>query len=1000
MTIAGTDLEAAGGRPRRALPSTLWEELVTHSPELMFVCDPDLVCWFASDSMQQITGGTPDAMVGFDLHIVIHREDHERVHEAIRELEARQRLGDTGFCELDIRVLFTDDRFHDVNLRGRLLTVEGERWLLITARDVTADRRNAAALLRKIELEALLEQVQQRFISVQVDDAGVAISWALEQLGRFLGANRAYLLEYDLVARTESMVHEWCSPDTEPDLDRYRDISFDLVPGAIARNLRGEISAVADVSALPDELAGERSFFESEGLKSILELPIAVNGQVMGNLGLDWTTRLATWTSDDLVVLNMFASTFARLAERQESDAVLADTLAQLRMAFEGSPVALALVDLDGRMVRVNPELCRLLGRDAHELVGASALELVAPSHQEACLQWGLGLMQSDSELPTIEARLAGSGDLWVSIEPRAVRDRTDDVVSFVIRLIDITETQRARAALRESESRFATLVDNLPDPVVRLARDGSPLFSNVAARRLQLDQNRLRGDDELQARFRSARLAAIETGTIQSMSYELIGTEGTRYLETRFVPETSQDRSVRSLLLVSTDLTDRRRSEAELAHRASHDGLTDLPNRHLFLSHLHIALDRLERAGDGMVAVVFFDLDRFKVVNDSLGHAAGDDLLRSAAHRLRSALRPDDVVARLGGDEFCVLLTNCQSVAQVMITAERLQGALGRGVEVAGRDLVVTASVGISVTATGKESPEELMAWADAAMYRAKESGRDRIHLFDDVLAGEVRERLDLDQRLRRAVELDEFEVWYQPELDLATGSVVGAEALLRWRSPSGVVGAAEFIGMAEETGLIVPIGWRVLHEACQTAARWEATGPDGSPLVIRVNLAARQLDDPDLITRVSDALYSSGLPASRLCLEITETALMANAAASRELLEELDELGVELAVDDFGTGYSSLSYLKQFPVDVLKIDRSFVDGLPDDGEDSAIVTTIIRLAESLGMEVTAEGIEHTAQAARLVELGCSRGQGFLYAKAMPCDELLHFLAQPPTPL
>jgi len=977
-----------------ALPEPLWSQIVIHSPELMFVCDRDLVCRFVSDSVQEITGTTPDTMVGFDLKIVIHRDDHERVRHALDEVSAHEGIG-AGYCELDIRVRFTDGRWHDMSIRARQLTEADEAWILITARDVTVDRRNAMALMRKIELESLLEEVQHRFLSARGNDTDDAVRWALEELGRFLGADRAHLLSHDEEHRTTSMTDEWCAPEVEPALHRFRDVPFHLLPNTNDRAIRGEVTAIADVSALAGDWLTDRRYLDAAGLCSLLALPMSM-GSGTGTLGLEWRTKAATWSPDDLVVLGMFAATFAQLLERRRSDAVLAATMDELRTAFDRSPAALAVLATDGEVLRANEEMCRLLGRPEDELLGLHSLDLIAPESREHAGEWVAAYVEGGADAAgVLEFRMeTGDGrELWVAAEPRRGHDADGDVDSYVVRLTDVTEARRARTALSESEHRFAALVDNLPDPVMRVAGDGRTLFTNAAARRLIRS---LEHETTIESRvldtIHVARQAAVRTGDIQTVSYELQTSEGLRYLETRFVPEDTSGGSSTSVLMVSTDLTDRRRSEAELAHRASHDGLTDLPNRLLFLSHLHVGLDRVQRAGEGLVAVVFFDLDRFKVVNDSLGHAAGDQLLVAAARRLRSALRPADVVARLGGDEFCVLLTTCRDVEQVMGTAERLQAALGAPVEVGGRELVVTASLGVAVTHTAKESAEELMASADAAMYRAKESGRDRIHLFDDALAADVIGRLELDQQLRRAVELGELEVWYQPEIDLSTGAAVGVEALLRWRTADGVMSAGEFIGMAEENGLIVPIGWKVLRDACTAAARWTAT-PEGADLTLRVNLSARQLDQPDLIARVSEALERSGLPPSRLCLEITETALMANAAQSRELLLQLDGLGVGLAVDDFGTGYSSLSYLKQFPVDVLKIDRSFVDGLPDDGEDAAIVTTIIRLAESLGMEVTAEGIEHQRQADRLVEMGCRRGQGWLYAKAMPEGEVLGFV-------
>jgi len=969
------------------LGAEVWRSLAVHSPEATLVSDGRLRCIFASDAVTPLTGYAMSAILGADLSRVVHWEDLAAIVDLFRRNPSALEEGGA----FDIRVVFSDGVFHTVNVNARALEVSGRSCVVMTAREVTLDRINAAILSRKIEMERILDRVQRGFIMTSGDDIELAIHEALGDVGRSLEADRSYLLDYDFEARTESLTHEWCGPDMQPTMQRHQQVSFDLTPASTERALAGEILAIPSVELLDGIWADDREFYEAEGLRAVLELPITIDGVVTGNLGLEWCTRSATWTSDDLGVLGMFASSFAQILARRQADRARAELTNELRMGFEASPVPLALIDTVGTMLQVNAELCHVLGRGPDELNGLVALEIVDPLFHHDCVQWVVDAMSSvDDQLPILRAKLipADGRELWADIDPRPVRDTSGAIVNFVIQVLDVTEQLRAARALAESELRFSTLVNNLPDPVMRLDRDGKAQFANKAAARLLIPSNddHFEVTDEVRQLLSTARSTAFLTGATQSVAYEVHTARGPRFLETRLVPEPSGE----SILLVSTDLTERRRSENELAYRASHDGLTDLPNRSLFLSHLHISLDRLERRTYGLVAVLFFDLDRFKVVNDSLGHAAGDDLLRAMARRLRETVRPDDVVARLGGDEFTVLLTTCESELQVRSTAVRLQQALAQPVEIGGREMVFTSSVGASIAVTGKESPEELMQWADAAMYRAKEAGRDRVVLFDDALAASVRHRLELDQELRHALEHGEFEVWYQPEVDLSTGAILGAEALVRWRANGEVRAAADFIEMAEETGLIVPLGWWVLDAACHEAAAWPGTAQLPEGIKVRVNLSARQIDQPDLVPRVSGALSRSGLPANRLCLEITETALMADAQRSAELLRELDRLGVELAVDDFGTGYSSLAYLKQFPVDVLKIDRSFIDGLPNDSDDAAIVATIIRLAESLGMTVTAEGIEGQSQADALVEMGCTRGQGYHFARPMPLEQFL----------
>ncbi|HEU4657126.1 MAG TPA: EAL domain-containing protein [Capillimicrobium sp.] len=437
-------------------------------------------------------------------------------------------------------------------------------------------------------------------------------------------------------------------------------------------------------------------------------------------------------------------------------------------------------------------------------------------------------------------------------------------------------------------------------------------------------------------------------------------------------------------------DITKRKQAEAELTWQAHHDPLTGLPNRTLFVEHLRGTLDRRRADPDaeGHVAVLFVDLDDFKVVNDSLGHHAGDRLLEAVAERLRRVLRPEDVIARFGGDEFTVLLANVADERAAVRVADRLAAALRSPILLDGEPRYVTASVGLSLAE--EDDPHALLRDADAAMYRAKELGKARCEIFDASMRRAALERLELESALRHATARGELTLLYQPQVSLGDERVVGAEALLRWDHPvHGRIGPDRFIPLAEQTGLIVEMGAWVVREACARAATW----PDD--LTISVNVSARQLGAPGLADTVRSALDGSGLAPERLCLEITETALLADVDGVTETLTALKELGVRLAIDDFGVGHASLSHLRQLlPVDTLKIDKSFVDGIVEDAEDSAIVEGVVRLAHSLGLEVVAEGVETAAQAERLQTMACQSAQGFLFARPLAPDALGELLA------
>jgi diguanylate cyclase (GGDEF)-like protein/PAS domain S-box-containing protein len=433
-------------------------------------------------------------------------------------------------------------------------------------------------------------------------------------------------------------------------------------------------------------------------------------------------------------------------------------------------------------------------------------------------------------------------------------------------------------------------------------------------------------------------------------------------------------------------DITDRKLAEEALAHQALHDDLTHLPNRLLLVDRLALSLARADRVGSH-VAVLFLDLDRFKLVNDGLGHVVGDELLVEVAGRLTGSIRASDTVARFGGDEFVIVREDVADVSEAVEFAERIIAVLHEPISLSGRELYATASVGIALGGAGS-SAEQLLRDADAAMYRAKDLGRARIELFSRELQQQVAARLDLETALRQAIERDELELLYQPIVRLADGRVVGAEALLRWhRAGHGVVLPSEFIPVAEETGMIVPIGtWALEHSLGELRALTRLHGEADWPL-LAVNLSALQLRLPSSLELVREAIRSSHVDPSMLSLEITESALMGDIDTSARAMRALRDLGVRLAVDDFGTGYSSLAYLKRLPVDSLKIDRSFIAGLPGDQHDRSITEAIITLGSNLGLTIVAEGVETVEQWIALDELGCTVGQGFLWSPPIPAS-------------
>lgn len=436
-------------------------------------------------------------------------------------------------------------------------------------------------------------------------------------------------------------------------------------------------------------------------------------------------------------------------------------------------------------------------------------------------------------------------------------------------------------------------------------------------------------------------------------------------------------------------------KSEAKLRHHVFHDALTGLPNRALFMERLKSAILRAQWYKDYLFAVLFIDLDRFKVVNDSLGHMVGDQLLIATAHRLRACLRPEDMVARLGGDEFVILLKNIKSISDATDVADRLQAKLALPFNLSGQEVFTSISAGIALSTTGYHQPEDLLRDADTAMYRAKVLGKARYEIFDTDMHDSVVRLLQLENDLRRAIEHHEFQIYYQPIVLVETGKITGFEALVRWQHPTrGLLSPVDFISMAEETGAIVAIGYWVLSEACRQLHTWQLEFSAKS-LTISVNLSSKQFSQPDLIEQIDRILQSTSLNAHSLKLEITESTIMENAESATEMLLQLRDLGIEIYLDDFGTGYSSLSSLHSFPVDVLKIDRSFISTINISNEKTKIVQAIMTLAQNLGMEAIAEGIETVEQMDQLRTLQCKYGQGYLFSEPVNKNAAEAIIAQ-----
>jgi diguanylate cyclase (GGDEF)-like protein/PAS domain S-box-containing protein len=690
---------------------------------------------------------------------------------------------------------------------------------------------------------------------------------------------------------------------------------------------------------------------------------------------------------------------FADISSRKRTEDALRDSESHLRSLSEAVPVGVFRTNMEGRLTYVNPRWTEITGLDSQEAFRLEPFELFHPEDRERGIQGVTEAWQRGASFDDQLRILARDGSTkWVQYRQSVIRDKFGTPTGAIGSIEDVSPLIDAQ----EQSARLATIVETTSDLVSIIDEEtGAVLYLNAAARDLlgypdpdlgDLALAHLLNEDSDAVYIEQVRPVLLRDDT---WSGELVlrTTAGEdRHVWMSVAGEFDSDGVLVRLSFVGRDVTDRRRAEAELAHQATHDPLTGLPNRALLLNHLDLAIARSKR-DNTLVGLLFLDLDRFKSVNDNRGHDVGDELLRQVSQRIAGVLRPSDTVARLGGDEFVVLFTEVDDERHGLTVAQRVVTAIEHEpFALPDLELSVTTSAGLALS-SDIDHPEALLRDADAAMYRAKEKGRARLELYDEAMRRRSALRVTLANQLSEAIETGDIDVHYQPAVNLRTGEVIAVEALARWEHPErGLLSPGEFINLAEDTGLIVGLGLAVMHQACEQALQWQREMGPSAP-VVAVNLSARQLAHGNLPSLVRGVLANVGLDASRVCLEITESVLMEDPGAAVETLQGLKEIGVQLAIDDFGTGSSSLSYLRRFPIDLLKVDRSFVDGLGPDPEDSAIVAAIVSLAHTLDRGVVAEGVETVEQLSELRALGCDAAQGYLFARPQPADAVTPYL-------
>ena len=702
------------------------------------------------------------------------------------------------------------------------------------------------------------------------------------------------------------------------------------------------------------------------------------------------------------------------ITELKRVEEALKECEATFRALTETAACAIYICQGD-KPCYVNPAATAISGYSREELLAMTFWDTVHPDFQEIVRDRGLARQQGIPAPSRYEVKfITKSGEeRWAEINATFIEFKgrpaklgmTFDITerkrveSALLRAKvaeaakqelekEVIERKHAEEAARKSEERYRALVEQASDGIFISDLQGNYLDMNTSGCSMfgysREEILRMCISDMVFSEDHLAMYQALEDlrlGKSTVTEWRLKRKDGTT------IPIEVSAKMLPGGYLqgIARDATERKRAEKQLLHNAVHDALTDLPNRTLFMERLRRAVEHSKRHKNYLFAVLFLDLDRFKLINDSLGHLLGDQLLIAIACRLKACLRATDIAARLGGDEFTILLEGIKDISDAIHVADRIQQELAMPFDLAGQEVFTTASIGITLSATGYDRPEDLLRDADIAVYRAKALGKARYEIFNTSMHAIAVARLQLETDLRRAVERQEFEIHYQPIVALDTGLLTGFEALVRWQHPiRGLIHPTDFISVAVETGLSVPIDQWVFAQACRQIQQWQKQFPDCPPLTISVNVCSRQFAHPELINHIDQILQETNIDAHCFKLEITESIIMENSESATVTLSQLRDLGIQLSIDDFGTGYSSLGRLHHFPINMLKIDRSFVSRMGFNSGNLEIVETILTLAQKLGVDVTAEGVETAEQLAQLRELKCEYGQGYFFSQPL----------------
>ncbi|KMZ42469.1 MULTISPECIES: bifunctional diguanylate cyclase/phosphodiesterase [Bacillales] len=688
------------------------------------------------------------------------------------------------------------------------------------------------------------------------------------------------------------------------------------------------------------------------------------------------------------------------LREKDGELNMVVNELADVKYALDQSTI-LAITDHKGIILRANEQFCRISKYERSELIGKDHRILNSGYHPKGFFKEMWACIRSGQVWRgEIRNRAKDDSYYWVDTTIVPFKNQAGEIYQYLSIRSDITARKQMEDELKRSEEKYRIIAENTSDIISIINLDGEFLYLSPSHKRVW---EHTVPDEEIHNLFewiveddRDIFAYAIQHAFSTRKEYMVecrINTQRNDVIwtESKINPIMDEEGNVTKLLLVTRDVTDRKQSEETIHHLAYHDALTDLPNRRMYVQQLSKEMMQAKRFQSSL-AVLFLDLDRFKDVNDSFGHDVGDMLLIEASKRLQACLKPGDVVARLGGDEFTIMQNQLLDRNEATALAEQIMYQLQRPFELEGHVFNVSCSIGIALYPQDGDNPEDLLKRADTALYTVKSRGKNGYDFFDPTMEAKSLERILMENEMRKAIEQEQFQIYYQPKIDIATSAMTGMEALVRWVHPElGIIPPNRFIPIAEETGMILALGEWILKQACKQNKNWH---DQGYTLKVSVNLSARQIYQKDLVEMIKDILQETQLSPHWLELEITESIFVKMEEATA-VLQQIRDIGIQISIDDFGTGYSSFSYIKSLPVDTIKIDASFIRDIHHNQESQAIVKAIVTIAQSLNMNVIAEGIELHDQVAALKENGCDHGQGYLFSKPLPTDDFDQLLRQ-----